>query len=95
MARAKTLTDWNAEDMFWRDEFKNRSYASDWDYEYWRPAYRYGFDAAERYPGKRWDQIERDLETGWRSYHEHDERSTWEQVKDAVRDAWNRVTARM
>jgi hypothetical protein len=95
MARARTMTEWNTEDRFWKDEFSNRSYASNHDYEYWRPAYRYGFDAAERYPGKRWEDIEHDLQTGWERYEGRNERSTWEQVKDAVRDAWHRVTAKL
>lgn len=95
MARTKAMTEWTTEDRFWREEFRNRPYASDWDYAYWRPAYRYGFEAAERYPGKLWDDIESDLETGWDRYEGRDERSTWEQVKDAVRDAWHRVTGRV
>jgi hypothetical protein len=96
MARStKAMTEWNTEDLFWRDEFRNRPYAADRDYLFWQPAYRYGFDAAERYPGKHWDDIEDDLETGWATYEGRDERSTWAQVKDAVRDAWHRVTARV
>jgi hypothetical protein len=45
-------------------------------------------------PGKQWDDVEDDLEAGWDTYEGRDERSTWAQVKDAVRDAWHRVTAR-
>jgi hypothetical protein len=35
--------------------------------------------------------VEADLRTGWDKY-EHRGTSTWERIKDAVRDAWHRVT---
>jgi hypothetical protein len=42
---------------------------------------------------REWNDVENDLRTGWNTY-EHRGSSTWEQVKDAVRDAWDRVTGR-
>jgi len=40
-----------------------------------------------------WNDVERDLERDWSSYS-YRGKSTWQQVKDAVRDAWDRVTGR-
>jgi len=94
MAHTKTMIEWNTEDLYWRDAYKTRPYASGHDYNYWRPAYRYGFDAADRYHGKKWNDIEHELRAEWDRYEGRDDRSTWEQVKDAVRDAWHRVTNR-
>jgi hypothetical protein len=85
--------DWNAEDTYWRTNYRSRPYASaaSYDYDYYRPAYRYGFESANQYSGRTWDLVESDLRRNWDTY-EHRRESTWEQIKDAVRDAWDRVT---
>ena len=84
---------WEDEESYWRTNWRSRPYASSGSnsYDYYQPGYRYGFDAAKRYRDKNWNDVESDLRTGWNSY-EHRGSSTWENVKDAVRDAWDRVT---
>lgn len=84
---------WNDEDAYWRTNYRNRPYASSAgrDYDYYQPGYRYGFESASRYHDRRWEDVEPELSRGWSSY-EHRGTSTWEQVKDAVRDAWDRIT---
>jgi hypothetical protein len=52
-----------------------------------------GFDAATRYRGRKWGDVEKDLERDWDKYPNRGS-STWQQMKDAVRDAWDRVTGR-
>jgi hypothetical protein len=44
--------------------------------------------------GRSWNDVEADLRTGWDKYEGRGTaaESTWEKVKDAVRDAWHRVT---
>jgi hypothetical protein len=86
---------WDEEDTYWRTNYHGRPYASSAgrDYDFYRPAYRYGFDAANRYQGRSWEEVQSDLSRGWNTY-EHRGTSTWEQVKDAVRDAWDRVTGK-
>jgi hypothetical protein len=86
-------TDWNAEDTYWQTNYRNRPYASSgsYEYDYYRPGYRYGYDAATRYQGRRWEEVESELERDWDRY-EHRGQSTWQQMKDAVRDAWDRLT---
>lgn len=84
--------DWTTEDNYWRSNFASRPYANvDRGYEYYRPGYRYGFESANRFRGRQWNEIESDLRSGWERY-EHRAKSTWENIKDAVRDAWDRVT---
>jgi hypothetical protein len=61
------------------------------DYDYYRPGYRYGYEAANRFQNRSWNDVEADLSRDWSSY-EHRGTSTWEQMKHAVRDAWDRVT---
>lgn len=86
--------DWNEEDRYWRENFASRPYASeDRDYEDFRPAYRFGTESASRYEGRDWNEAEPELRQDWDRYeHRGESRSKWEEVKDAARDAWNRVT---
>lgn len=89
---SERIATWADEDRYWKDNFRSRPYVTaDRDYDYYAGAYRYGFESAPRYPGRSFDDAESDLRSGWDRY-EHRGRSTWESVKDAVRDAWYRVT---
>ena len=87
------MSDWNAEDDYWRQNYQNRPYVgSSRSYENWQPAYRYGFESAQTHRDKRWEDVEHNLRSGWDTYpHRGTARSTWEQVKDAVRDGWDRI----
>jgi hypothetical protein len=87
--------DWNTEDSYWRTNYSTRPYATDgnYPYDYYQPGYRYGFESAHRYPDRTWEDVESDLEHGWRVY-ENRSPTAWEQIKDAVRDAWDRVMGR-
>ena len=88
------LTDWTTEDDYWRTNYASRPYArADRGYDYYEPGYRYGFESANRYRGRQWNEIESDLRSGWDRF-EHRGQSAWENIKDAVRDAWDRVTGR-
>ncbi|MEO5510810.1 MAG: hypothetical protein ABIS27_09275 [Longimicrobiales bacterium] len=79
------------EDAYWRDNFKTRPYARDaQSYEEYRPAYQYGWESRERYQGRKFDEVESDLQRGWDSA-KGDSRLGWENAKDATRDAWHRV----
>jgi hypothetical protein len=86
---------WDDEDEFWREHYSERPYYSTrgGDYDFYQPGYRYGYEAAGRYPDRDWADVEPDLARDWDEYEYRGE-STWEQIKDAVRDAWDRVTGR-
>jgi DNA ligase 1 len=89
--RSSTV-DWAAEDEYWRENYTTRPYVgSNRSYDRWQPGYRYGWESAQRYQGRQWNDVEHDLRSGWDRY-EHRGGSTWEQIKDAVRDGWNRLT---
>ena len=52
-----------------------------------------GFESCLHGLGRRWDEAESDLRAGWERYEHRGERpSAWEEIKEAVRDAWERVT---
>lgn len=84
---------WTDEDAYWRSNFRGRPYASssDRDYDFYEPAYRYGFESAQRFEGRDWSDVEPEISSQWNTY-KYRGASAWEQVKDAVRDAWDRVT---
>jgi hypothetical protein len=72
----------------WEQSYRSRGYG----YERYQPAYRYGYMlAVERpYRGSAWDEIELDARRDWEMQHPGDR---WEDFKDAVRHAWQRVRA--
>lgn len=91
-ATDQQLGDWKTEDTYWQSQWQSRPYVqADRGYSYYMPGYRYGYESANRYRGRQWDEVEKDLQTGWDRY-EHRGESTWENIKDAVRDGWNRLT---
>jgi hypothetical protein len=89
--KSGAMLDWTTEEDYWRKNYSSRPYAGqNRDFEYWKPAYRYGYDSAGRHQGRNWNDVESDLRTGWDKY-EHRGTSTWEQIKDAVKDGWDRM----
>lgn len=83
------------ENSYWKEHYSTRPYAmADRGYDYYQPAYQYGWESAERYRPQPWHAVESDLRTGWDKARGQ-RTSTWEEVKHAVRDAWDRVTGRV
>jgi len=83
---------WETEDNYWFENFSSRPYAlgPDW-YDHFRPAFRYGFESAQHHMGREWDEAEPDLRKGWEAFeHRGTNPPPWDEIKDAVRDAWDR-----
>ena len=61
-------------------------------YDRWAPAYRYGYDIATnpRYRDREWAAVETDARRDWERRH----RGTWEEFKDTIRYAWDKVRGR-
>lgn len=79
------------DDRYWRENHGNRHYANPaGNYEEYQPAYQYGTDAARRYQGRKWDDVQGDLERGW-ARARGGSSLAWENAKDAVRAAWDRI----
>ena len=85
---------WETEDNYWHENFSSRPYALGPDYyDRFRPAFRYGFESGSHTLGRRWDDAEPDLRAGWERYEGRGEQpSAWDEIKDAVRDAWDHVS---
>jgi stress response protein YsnF len=86
-----------ADETFGReaDQFRthyDKAYATtDYDYDYYEPAYRYGYAAAGTYGDRKYDALEGDLRRDYEGRYGDD--SAWDDVKDAVRHGWNRAKA--
>ena len=90
MADNKT---WNDEDSWWRNNFNSRPYATGRNYEEFRPAYQYGFESGQHHMGRKWNDVESDLKSGWEKFEgRRGAGSAWDSVKHAVKDAWDRIT---
>ena len=80
-----------AEDAYWEKHYSNRPYIeSGTAYDEYRPAYRYGWESHGRFTGKKFEDVESDLKSGW---DKAKAKSTlnWDKAREATRDAWDRI----
>ena len=80
-----------AEDAFWRTHYSNREYVErNAPYSAYEPAYRTGYEGYNQYPGKKFAEVESNLQ---REYEKSKGNSllTWDKARNATRDAWNRL----
>jgi hypothetical protein len=76
-------------DTYLRDNYASRPYVKKGDtFETHVPAYQYGGRAEATYSGKPYEEVERELMTGW----PHKD-SPWESASPAVRDGYERSCA--
>lgn len=81
------------EETYWRSEYKTRPYATTGkDYEYYGPAFQYGWESASRpnTAARNFEDVEPELERGWPKYR-GTTNSEWREVREATRDAYTRV----
>ena len=79
------------EDAYWRDNYRSRPYAkADLGYDTYRPAYQYGWESRSRYEGRKFDDVEGDLASGWDKAR-GTSKLAWADAKGATRDAWHRI----
>jgi hypothetical protein len=79
------------EDAYWRENYKTRPYATDVSsYDDVAPAYRYGWESRTQHQGRKYEEVEGDLERGWDKARGNS-RLGWDKAKAATRDAWHRV----
>ena len=65
---------------------------SEWrDYE---PAYKYSYDSYGQYQGKKFEDIESELERNWDTTRA-DSRLAWAEARGAVRDGWHHIERAM
>jgi hypothetical protein len=90
---AAEMIDPTVEDAYWRENHvKQPYYSKDYSYDAYAPAYRTGYEGRVKYDGRAFDDIETDLEA---DYKRHNGKLDWIDVKDATRNAWDRVDTRV
>jgi hypothetical protein len=76
---------------YWRDNYVKAPYyaaGNEWtDYE---PAYKLGYSAYGSHRGRKFDDIEADLQRDWEATR-GDSRLSWVDARGAVHDGWNYV----
>ena len=78
-------------DSYWQNEYTNQDYydsSRSWD-DY-APAYGMGYHAAGAYRGRRYDDVETELEAKWENV-KGKSRLAWNEARGAVRDGWHHV----
>jgi uncharacterized protein (TIGR02271 family) len=94
--RGQSASGFEAYDAEFRQNFTGTygSRGKNYTYEKYAPAYRYGHDLVsdKRYSGKEWSAFESDARRDWETRNPG--QGTWEEVKDAVRHAWDTVRGR-
>ena len=81
------------------DHFRNTYnsasyYKADRDWNDYEPAYTYGYDTYGQYRGRRFEDVEPDLERGW-DKTKANSRLAWADARGAVRDGWHYVERAM
>ena len=75
-------------DEDFRNHYENTYYNRGYGYDYYLPAYYYGYSLAadEDMAGRSWEEIETEARTEWEQ--DQDNEGVWDDIKDAVRHAW-------
>ncbi len=87
---AETM-DPTVEDAYWKTNFSKQKYVErDAAYATYQPAYRTGYEGRTQYPGKKYEDVEANLQ---RDYEKSPGNATlgWDKARHATRDAWQRV----
>mgnify|MGYP003384556598 CR=1 FL=1 len=79
------------EHAYWRENFSGRDYVEKGaSFDDYGPAYGYGMNAENKYPGRNFDEVEAEMSSDWVASR-GTSNLNWERAKHAARDAWNRI----
>jgi len=85
------VVDPTVEDTYWKQNYAGQPYyESGYSYDDYAPAYRTGYTARSKYAGRKFEEVERDLESDY-SRVRGTSRLGWDKAKHASRAAWDRV----
>lgn len=92
VAGKSAKVDHEKEDQYWRENYSSRPYVqSGKTYDEYSPAYRYGAESYNKYPGRQFDEVEPELSRDW-GQSRGKSSMEWDHAKHASRDAWTRVS---
>ena len=79
------------EDAYWRENYsKSDYYQAGLTYDDYAPAYRTGYQGRAQHAGRKFDDVERDLEAGY-NREKGASKLSWEKARPATRAAWDRI----
>jgi hypothetical protein len=79
------------EDAYWKHSYAGEPYyESGFTYDDYAPAYRTGYNGRTQFAGRKFNDVERDLESSY-NRAKGASKLTWEKAKHATRAAWDRV----
>ena len=85
------MVDPTAEDAYWRDNYSKETYGkSGLGYDEYEPAYRTGYTGYGKHAGKKWDDVENDLEHDYEKAKGNSSLA-WSDAKHATKAAWHKV----
>ena len=91
--RIADLIDPAAEEAYWRENYQAQSYYdTSFAYEDYHPAYRVGWEGRARHEGRRFEEVERELEADYNRTR-GSSRLSWDRCRAAARAAWDRFDA--
>lgn len=89
---AGKAVDLEAEEDYWRKHHASQPHAAEGTaFEQFAPAYRVGAEAAHKYPGREFHEIEDDVALDYEK-HEVGSALPWDRVRGASKAAWTKVS---
>ena len=80
------------QDAYWRHQYRHEPYAeAGHSYEDYAAAYRVGYLAHEKYPGRSFDELDAELAQDFERERDSQNALTWERARPAARAAWARI----
>ena len=91
---SETELDLEKEAAYWREQHCKQAYAKDYSYEQFEHAYRTGYNAFLKYPGKKFEEVEDSIAS---DYEEAKPGSAlpWDTVRPAANSVWERMSGVM
>jgi hypothetical protein len=87
--------EWSEHEKYWQENWHTRPYVSaDLGFDYYKPAYRYGYDAHRIHRDKKYEDVRTELRAGWDTY-QYRGKTAWESIEQAVQDGWRRAAERI
>jgi hypothetical protein len=80
-----------AEEKYWRERHDQQPYADkNRSYKDYAHAYHTGYEAAAKYPGKKFEEIEEDIALNYEKARPEDA-LPWDHARPAVKAVWDRL----
>ena len=75
---------YNFHDASFRRHYQLNYHDNGQEYEYYAPAYRFGYELAEENAGRDWESVQAEAQRHWQSNHA----SAWDEMSEAIHYGW-------